>query len=51
VSPVEISGTSIGAIIGAFYAAGHSGADIRKIALDIHLIKLVDLDLKNGLLK
>jgi NTE family protein len=31
VTPARIAGTSIGAIIGALYAAGHSGADIRAL--------------------
>lgn len=30
VRPVAIAGTSIGAIVGAAYAAGHSGADLRR---------------------
>ncbi len=51
VSPSEISGTSIGAIIGAFYAAGYSGTDMRKIAINTNLLKLIDLDLRNWLLK
>lgn len=33
--PVQIAGTSIGAILGAAYASGHSGQDIRQIVLDI----------------
>lgn len=45
--PIEISGTSIGAVIGAFYAAGYSGKDMRKIALEANFLKLIDLDLKN----
>ncbi len=31
IKPAIISGTSIGAIIGGFYAAGYSGAEIRAI--------------------
>lgn len=49
--PIEISGTSIGAIIGAFYAAWYSGVAMRRIALETNFLKLVDLDLKNWLLK
>lgn len=30
VRPVAIAGTSVGAVIGAAYAAGHSGADLRE---------------------
>lgn len=33
--PSRIAGTSIGAILGAGYAAGHSGEDMRRIALDL----------------
>jgi NTE family protein len=56
IKPVIISGTSIGAIIGAFYAAGFKGAQIEKIFLDLNLkelIKLVDLSWwsKSGLVK
>lgn len=49
--PIEISGTSIGAVIGAFYAAWYSGVDMRKIALEANFLKLIDLDLKNWLIK
>lgn len=51
VKPIEISGTSIGAIIGAFYAIWYSGTEMRKIALETNFLKLVDLDFKNWLLK
>ncbi len=45
VKPVVISGTSIGAIIGAFYASGFSGKQIEKILDDINfrdLLKMFD---------
>jgi len=45
VKPVVISGTSIGAIIGAFYASGFSGMQINKILDDINfkdLLKMFD---------
>lgn len=51
VIPVEISGTSIGALIGAFYAAGFSTKEMKNIINELNLISLVDLDLKNWLLK
>ncbi len=35
IRPHKIAGTSIGAIFGAGYAAGHSGEDLREIALDL----------------
>lgn len=50
-TPRAISGTSIGAVIGAFYAAGYTSTEMRQIALETKILKLVDLDLKNGLLK
>lgn len=34
ITPVAIAGTSIGAIIGAAYAAGHPGAELRRHVLD-----------------
>lgn len=40
VEPVAIAGTSIGAIVGAAYAAGHSGADLRKHAESIFANRL-----------
>lgn len=33
--PVQITGTSMGAIIGACYAAGLSGKDLRRYTLDL----------------
>ena len=45
VKPVVISGTSIGAIVGAFYASGLSGKQIKKILDDINfrdLFKMFD---------
>ncbi len=35
IKPYKIAGSSIGAIFGAGYAAGHSGEDLRNIALDL----------------
>lgn len=35
IRPVAISGTSIGALIGAGYAAGYSGAEMREIAVNL----------------
>ncbi|MBX9809388.1 patatin-like phospholipase family protein [Candidatus Gracilibacteria bacterium] len=51
VKPTEISGTSMGAIIGALYASGMTSEEMIKIAEDTKFIKLLDFDLKNGLLK
>ena len=49
--PTEISGTSMGAIIWALYAIGMNSTEMQKIAEDTKLIKLLDFDLRNGLLK
>jgi len=35
IKPHKIAGTSIGSIFGAGYAGGHSGEDLRRIALDL----------------
>jgi NTE family protein len=35
VKPVQINGTSIGALMGAAYASGRSGQEIREIALEV----------------
>ncbi len=47
VKPVVISGTSIGAILGSFYASGYSGREIRDLTLKIGLRdinKMLDLN-------
>lgn len=54
--PAVISGTSMGALIGALYAAGHNGIGIERIFLDLNLgdfITLADVTLgaKYGLIK
>ncbi len=46
-----IAGTSMGAIIGALYAAGHSTEDIEKIAANTSWRDVVDLSLRTGLMK
>lgn len=47
----EVSGTSMWAIIGALYAIWKSSSEIEQIAKDINYFKLIDIDLKEGLLK
>ncbi|MFO7889983.1 MAG: patatin-like phospholipase family protein [bacterium] len=54
--PVIISGTSIGAIIGSFYAAGVSGEEMEKLTEKVSLLdirKMVDFNILNnqGLIK
>ena len=56
VKPAVISGTSIGAIVGAFYAAGISGVQMESILKKIKLKdlgKMVDFSILNqsGLIK
>jgi NTE family protein len=46
ITPSLIVGTSMGALIGAFYVCGYTSQDIEKIASDISLVKLLDIDLK-----
>jgi len=43
ITPDVITGTSMGAVIGAFYAAGYSGAEIEDIALGFDTRSLVGL--------
>lgn len=46
-----VAGTSMGAIIGAFYAAGHKADEIEKIVESITWRDVVDLSLRSGLMK
>jgi NTE family protein len=46
-----VAGTSMGAIIGAFYAAGMSAAEINELAHSVTWRDLIDLSLQGGLLK
>jgi NTE family protein len=51
VKPIEISGTSMGAILGGFYASGMTGKEIRDFSVDLFTRKpqlLNKLFLKNG---
>lgn len=49
--PAHIVGTSIGALIGAFYACGYTSHDLEAIASDVSLIRLIDIDMKKWWLK
>ncbi len=50
--PDYIAGTSMGAVIGALYAAGHAPKEIEKIAKSAHWKKLADFTIpKSGLLE
>ena len=46
-----IAGTSMGAIIGALYAAGHKARDIQEITASTSWRDVVDLSLRTGLMK
>lgn len=49
--PWLIVGTSMGALIGAFYACGYTSHQISQIASKVSLIKLLDFDIKKGWIK
>lgn len=51
VSPIEISWTSIGAIIGALYANGMSSYEMEEIAEKTQFLTLLDFDLNTWLIK
>lgn len=51
VVPHVIAGTSMGAILGALYAAGHRADELFEIADDLSWRDLIDLSLSAGLLK
>lgn len=45
VVPDLIVGTSIGALIGAFYASGYSSKEMQKIAEQVGIFSMIDIDL------
>ncbi|MHB8079284.1 MAG: patatin-like phospholipase family protein [Candidatus Krumholzibacteriia bacterium] len=49
--PVAIAGTSMGALVGAFLAAGHSAADCHAIARSLRWTDVLDLGRHGGLFK
>ncbi|MDD2487416.1 MAG: patatin-like phospholipase family protein [Candidatus Gracilibacteria bacterium] len=46
----DVSGTSIGAIIASLYAFGKTSQEMRDICASINYLKLIDFDLKKGLI-
>lgn len=50
VKPKCIAGTSMGALLGAFYAAGYSASEIRKIAATAPVLRLLKIGIGSGLL-
>lgn len=51
VRPDAIAGTSMGAMVGAFLAAGHTPAAIREIAVRTGMTRLLDLSARGGLIR
>lgn len=49
--PSQIVGTSIGAIIGAFYACGYTSREMHEIIGEISWIWLIDIDMRHGGIK
>jgi NTE family protein len=49
--PTFLCGTSIGALIGALYACGYTAREMQKIAEEAKIYKLIDFDLRDGMLK
>jgi NTE family protein len=43
IKPDLIIGASVGAVVGALYASGHSAGDIEQIALNLNILSLIDL--------
>ncbi len=50
-TPSIITGTSIGAVIGAFYACGYTSSEMKKIATEFNMLTLIDFDLTHGIMK
>lgn len=51
VVPQSIAGTSMWAVIWAFYACGYTSKELEVIASDVNLMRLVDIDIKRWWLK
>lgn len=51
IRPTMISGTSMGAVIWAFYAIGYTGGEMREITKNIKILSLIDFDMKTGVFK
>lgn len=49
--PSEIVGTSIGALVWAFYSLGYTSKEMRDIAKDIPYLSLIDIDIRTGTIK
>lgn len=49
--PIALSGTSMGSIVGSLYALGKSSHDMEAILANMSWLKMVDFDMKKGLLK
>lgn len=51
ISPIEIVGTSIWALIWGFLALGYTSREMSEVVKNISYLKLIDLDLRTGSLK
>lgn len=49
--PARIAGTSMGAMVGAFLAAGSEPAQIRKLASGLAWLKVIDVSTRGGLIR
>ncbi len=49
--PNLIIGTSMGALVGAFYACGYNSEEMSKISTDVEILSMIDPDFENGGLK
>lgn len=51
IQPSHIVGTSIGAIVGAFYACGYTSTEMQQVIKDTNFLSLIDPDIINGGIK
>jgi len=51
IQPSFVSGTSMGAIIGAFFASGRSPGELLEVARKASWTKIIDISLRGGLVK
>ncbi|HRX50548.1 MAG TPA: patatin-like phospholipase family protein [Candidatus Krumholzibacteria bacterium] len=49
--PTRLAGTSMGAMVGAFLAAGYAPKEIRELAASLSWIKVIDVSVRAGLIR
>ncbi len=49
--PAAVAGTSMGAMIGAFWAAGHSVAEMRELATNLKWTEVFDISVAGGIMR